>query len=118
VSAGDTVHVTIRLLNGGPALEDVQMHNSLPPDLLYAGNLQASSGSASYAGGEVSWAGSVEPGYPVLITYEATVDTALTTTVFIANEADVEDGTGQSWRLSAAIVANGQAAYVPFMLRE
>jgi len=118
VSAGDAVHVTITLYNGGPALEDVQLSNVLPPQLLYAGNLQASSGAASYAGGEVSWSGSVEAGDPVLISYDTTVDPALTAAMVITNQAEVDDGAGQLWSLAATVVVNSQPSYLPFVSRE
>ncbi len=118
VSAGDAVHVTITLRNNGPALAGVQLSNVLPPQLEYAGNLQASSGAASYAGGAVSWTGSVEAGNPVVISYDATVDPALVTAGVITNQAEVEDGAGQSWPLSATIAVNSQSGYLPFVSRE
>lgn len=118
VSAGDTVQVTIHLRNSGPLLEGVQLSNVLPPQLLYADNLQASSGVASYAGGEVSWTGNVQAGDPVLISYDATVDPAQTVAVVVTNQAEVEDGAGQSWQLAATITVNGQASYLPLVTRQ
>ena len=118
VSAGDTVQVTIHLRNSGPALEAVQLSNVLPAQLIYAGSLQASGGAASYASGEVSWSGSVEAADPVLISYNATADPALTEAVVVTNEAEVEDGAGQIWRLEATVVVNGQAHYLPLVARE
>jgi uncharacterized repeat protein (TIGR01451 family) len=118
VAAGDTVHVTIHLQNSGPVLEGVQLSNVLPPQLAYAGNLSASSGAAAYAAGQITWSGSVEAGTPVFITYDAAVDAGLSAPTLIVNEADVDDGEGEVLHLAAAIVANGEASYLPLLVKQ
>ena len=56
---GDLITYTITLRNPGQTMNNASMTDPLPPELVYAGNLWASSGIASYADGMVSWNGAV-----------------------------------------------------------
>lgn len=118
VQAGQTLSVLIRLANSGPALDNVQLTNPLPAQTTFAGNLTASSGAVSYASNEVQWQGSVAAGQPVIIQYDLTVNAGITEPTLIVNEAEIDEGTGAIWHLSATVVANGQAHYLPLLQRE
>ena len=54
----------------------------------------------------------------MLISYDTTVDPALTAAMVITNQAEVDDGAGQLWSLAATVVVNSQPSYLPFVSRE
>ena len=112
-AAGATVTVTISLRNTGPDLPDVSLENTLPAELTYADSLTASSGTAAYGGGQVTWAGAVSASQPVTIRYRATVNATVTLPTFITSYAQVDDGAGTVWNLQGAAVANGYGVYLP-----
>lgn len=116
--AGAPVTVTITLRNSGPDLPDVGLQNALPGELLYDGELTASSGTAAYGGGEVTWTGAVSAVQPVSIRYRASVDDAVTEPTFIANEVEVDNGAGTLLNLRSAVVANGNGTYLPLSAKE
>lgn len=115
--AGDLVTYTITLQNSGPQLNSVVLTNTLPAGLTYFGNLSASSGTAVPTGSGVNWSGVVAANGSVTIQYAVTVNGSVTTPTVILNEAIVNDGNGNISNLSALIIANGEAAYLPVILK-
>jgi len=110
---GDTLTVTIHLKNAGPALEDVKLTNPLPAPTTFAGGLTASSGTAAYSGGQVTWSGAVPGGQPVTVQYHLAVKGNVTAPTLIVNKAEVDDGLGYVRTLSAAVMANGLIIHLP-----
>jgi hypothetical protein len=110
---GDTLTVTIYLKNAGPALEDVKLTNPMPAPTIFAGGLTASSGTATYSGGQVTWSGAVPGGQPVIVQYHLAVKESVTTPTLIVNRAEVDDGLGSVGSLSAAVMANGLTIHLP-----
>lgn len=75
VSPGETTTITVEISNNGTeAGEGVAFTNALPELLSYAGNLTASSGEASEAGGVVTWTVDVEPEDAETLSYDVLVD--------------------------------------------
>src|SRR5690606_16415896 len=75
VSPGETTTITVEISNNGTeAGEGVAFTNALPELLHFDGNLAASSGEASEAGGVVTWTVDVEAGETETISYDVAVD--------------------------------------------
>ena len=93
------------------------MTDTLPAEVHYLGNLWASAGSYGYAGGVITWTGTVPAGAPVTISYGASVDAGIATPRLIVNNALIDDGMDTVWTRQAAVIANGRAVYLPLALR-
>ncbi len=74
---GDLLTFTVTLHNPSRTLNNASMTDPLPPELDFAGNLWASSGTASYTNGTVSWNGAVSSSVDVVIRFDATVDAGI-----------------------------------------
>jgi len=93
------------------------MTDNLPSELVFQGNLSASSGNAGYANGIVSWMGDVTAAEPVTVTFSVTLDSQITTAQVITNTAMIEDGLGGELQRKVTIIANGVAVYLPVTIR-
>ena len=117
VHAGDTIHYTFVLRNSGSSLKLVKGTDSLPPELQFAGNLQASSGTASQTGGVVSWQGAILTNQEVTISFDASLDASLTGYHAIRNKLLVDSGTGQVLTLQASVFINAVPLFLPVLKR-
>lgn len=116
-SPGDTLTYTIVLRNPGPDLPAVRMTDTLPSGVSYLGNLWASSGSYADIGGVITWNGSVSARQPVTITFGVTIGLGIVQPTYIGNVALIDDGAGNLWQRSAAVIVNGYAIYLPLVMR-
>jgi uncharacterized repeat protein (TIGR01451 family) len=114
---GDLLTFTINLRNPGPIIEDASMIDTLPPDLVYAGNLWASSGIASYSAGTVSWQGEITTSTDVIIRFDATVDAAIIDPTAITNNAAIYDGEGREWQRKARVYVLTMQSFLPIVNR-
>lgn len=114
---GDTLTYTIRLNNPGQPLLDVALTDILPSDLVYAGNLWATSGHATYSGGVVTWTGVVSATSPVTLRVGVTVSAQITGTQVIINTASLDDGHGNIVQRQAMVIVNGLSIYLPVISR-
>ena len=114
---GDALTYTITLRNPGPARPSVRVTDTLPSEVHYLGNLWASSSSYGYAGGVITWTGSVPADTPVTITFGVTVSEQITTPHAIVNTALINDGLGMVLQRQAIAIVNGQAVYLPLVMR-
>ena len=75
VSPGGTTRITVEVFNNGsePA-EAVAFEDEVAGSLTFAGNLSASSGTASEAGGVVTWAVDVGPGSSETVSFSVAVN--------------------------------------------
>ena len=117
VKAGDTLHYTFVLRNSGSSLKLVKGTDSLPPELQFAGNLRASSGTASQAGGGVSWQGANLTNQGGAISFDASLDAGLTGYHAIRNKLLVDSGTGQVLTLQASVFINAVPLFLPVLKR-
>jgi uncharacterized repeat protein (TIGR01451 family) len=115
---GDLVAYTIILRNPGPALQSVQVTDTLPAQVTYHGNLWASTGSYGEASGVITWAGTVLTALPVSITYGVSISQQVTVPQAILNAALIDDGVGNVWRRQELVIANGRAIYLPVIHRD
>lgn len=115
--AGDTLAVTITLRNPGPDLPAVTLQNPIPAHTTFAGELNASSGSVTFAGGAVAWSGAVPAGAPVTISYQLTIDAGVSGHTLITNQATVDDGQNAPFILSTQILTNSLQNYLPIIQR-
>ena len=115
---GDVLTYTVRLENSGALLPAVRVTDTLPSDVQYAGVLWASTGSWGESGGVITWTGSVDSALPVSITYGVTVGTHVVDPQVISNTAVIDDGSGNILARHALVIANGDAVYLPLVLKE
>ena len=113
-TSGETLSYTILLRNPGPLLENVSMIDTLPADVTFAGNLVYSSGTANESGGVVTWGGEVSAADPVVVQFDVTVSEQIVGTQLIVNTALIDDGLGNEYSRSAALIVNGYSVYFPF----
>ena len=116
-AGGETLTVQITLKNSGPTLPDVALSSSLPGEVSYSGGLIASSGTAAFAAGEVTWSGEVVPATPVTVQYDVLVAGSITDPTPIVLTAVLDDGEGNQQQKMFTIIANGLPAYLPFSTR-
>ena len=114
---GDALTYTITLGNPGPVMSGVRVTDTLPAEVHYLGNLWASSSSYGYAGGVITWTGSVPAGTPVTITFGVTVSEQITTPHAIVNAALINDGLGTVLQRQAVAIVNGQTVYLPLVMK-
>jgi len=114
---GDTLTYTIVLRNPGPELPAARVTDTLPSGVHYLGDLWASSGSYADTGGAITWRGSVTARQPVTITFGVTVGLDFVEPTYIGSVALIDDGVGNVWQRSAAVIVNGYAVYLPLVMR-
>jgi uncharacterized repeat protein (TIGR01451 family) len=117
VHPGDTLRYTFVLRNSGSSLKLVKAADTLPPELQFAGNLQASFGAASQAAGVVSWEGAILTNQQVSISFDATLDASLTGYHAIRNEMRVDSGNGQKLTLQTDVFTNAIPVFLPLLER-
>jgi len=112
---GNLLTFTITLRNPGRTINNASVLDPLPSDLTYAGNLWASSGTASYSVGTVSWEGSVTQDVEVTIQFDAIVSAGIVSPTVIRNSATIDDGTGHSWLSEARVYIFSKTTYLPML---
>ena len=114
---GDLLTYTITLRNAAGTMNNVSMEDPLPNTVGYAGNLWASSGTAAYSAGIVSWYGAVSASTDVVIRFDARVDSGIFAPTLIRNTATIQDGAGHSWQRGAVVIVLGIPLYLPVVTR-
>lgn len=115
--ANDTLTYTIKIQQPAQAFASVSMTSTLPAEVTYLGSLTATSGQANYSGGVITWQGDVKPSRPVTIQFAVTVKPSVTTPTPIINPVQFNDGLGNVWTHSIVVIANGEAVYLPAILK-
>ena len=114
---GDTLTYTLTLRNVGDAAATARLTDTLPADVDSVENLSMSAGTGLYAGGLVTWTGSVSLDAPVTIQFNVAVGASVTSTKAIVNTALLNDGNGQVWPLTATAIANPITVFLPNLRR-
>lgn len=114
---GDLLTFYITLHNPGMSLTNASMTDPLPPELAYADNLWASSGTPSYADGTIYWIGSVSSSVDVTIRFDATVDAEIYSPWVITNIATIADGMGNSWLRHTRVYILSNPNFLPLIGR-
>ncbi len=112
---GDLVTYTITLRNNGQRINNASMNDSLAAQLTFSGNLWASSGTASYVDGKVTWNGAVSSAEDVVIRYDATVEAGIIAPTVIINTATISDGIGHSWQRQAHVFVLASPNFLPLV---
>jgi hypothetical protein len=115
---GDALAYTILLKSLGETLSSARVTSTLPAEVTYLGDLWASSGSYSEAGGVISWTGAVLTDVPVTITYGAVVDGGLAGPTAIVSPVVLDDGLGNVEEYYAVTIVDGFAIDLPLILRD
>lgn len=117
---GETITYTVILTNtGNMNAAGALMTDTLPLSVTYrSGSMSASSGSAGYAGGVITWNGVVNVGTPVTITYGTTLDTSLAHLAAFGNYATINGGAGVRATDPVTVTVNRTTTiYVPILAR-
>ncbi len=114
---GDPIRFTITLRNPGPVINNASVIDTIPSDLVYVGNLWASSGEVSYLAGTVTWSGAVSSTEAVIIRFDTTVDPGISVPTVITNIAHISDGTGNTWQRKAPVYVLELANFLPLIRR-
>ncbi|MBN1954060.1 MAG: DUF11 domain-containing protein [Anaerolineae bacterium] len=101
---GHLLTYTLFLFNGGDAAAAAWLTDTLPPEVAWAELLTVTAGSSGYAGGVLTWTGSLSAGTPVTLAYRVTVALPLDDGTLLSNTALLNDG--------AALFALGPATTV------
>ncbi len=101
---GGVVTYTVYVHNSGGADGNAQLVDPIPAELTYVpGSLIFGSGSGGYAGGVITWTGSVPAASQIPVQFRATVDPAAVDGTVINNTATITDVTwNTSYQRSAA----------------
>ena len=114
---GDTLNYTIRLENTGEVLPSARVTSTLAAEVTSNHDLWAASGTYAETGGVITWAGAVEAGAPVTITYSAVITAGLTAPTAIINPVLIDDGQGNVEELQAISIVNGYPLYLPVVMK-
>lgn len=114
---GQIVHFTITLNNIGPTLDNVSLNNILPAQLIFNGNLSASSGSVNYNSGTISWSGVVEANGTVIIEYDTQVEIGISTATLLSSTVEIHDGLGNTFHKTAHTLVFGIDTYLPLVTK-
>jgi uncharacterized repeat protein (TIGR01451 family) len=114
---GETLTYTILLRNPSLPLSDVNVTDVLPAGVSFAGGLSATSGLAGYAAGVVTWSGAVNPGAPVTVSFNVTIDPGLSSPTAIWNTVQIDDGAGNLFERRALTIVNAIQNYLPLTHR-
>jgi uncharacterized repeat protein (TIGR01451 family) len=116
---GDVVDYTISIrdLTSQPT-ETVRLTDTLPTGLHFvSGTLTATQGSVSEAlSPQLQWWGALSPSRRVTVTYSVTVTASVPRA--LVNSAIIKSPRVQSMTVTSTIIANGQTAYIPLVLRD
>jgi len=115
--SGDLLHFTITLRSAHPDLFSASATETIPPGLSFAGNLSASSGTVSQAGGTVSWKGFVSSSSPVTIRFDALSTNPDPSPQVISYPALFEDGFGNQFTRQITVILNGTSIFLPVVAR-
>jgi uncharacterized repeat protein (TIGR01451 family) len=114
----ETITYTIALHNGGALLTDaLHVTDVVPIGLAYvSGSLTGTAGLVDASAAPLlRWSGTLSATPYVTLTYRALVTETLTR--LITNVAQVDAGSAGALSLSTAIVTNGQAIYLPVIMK-
>ena len=107
VMGGDYLTYTIRLFNSSDVTATASLTDPIPSGATYiTGSVRASSGSASFGAGQVSWSGDVISGTPIIIQFAVMVDSGLDVGTIIENTAYLNDGADNILELVARSIFN------------
>lgn len=114
---GESMTYTILLRNPSLPLPNVNVTDVLPAGVSFAGGLSATSGLASYAAGVVSWSGAVNPGAPVTVAFNVTIDPGLSGPTAIWNVVQIDDGLDNLLEKRSLTIVNARQIYLPIVSR-
>ncbi len=117
-SPGDTVTFTVYVYNVGGGEGTVRLHDGLPTSLTYEpGSLIYGAGSGGYAGGVITWTGSVPPGSQMPIRFRTILDSSTMRGQVITNTAVITDVTLGIVHYAHMRLAVAFKHYLPLVLK-
>ena len=116
-AAGDVFICSVNMSGTINSLQDVSLAALLPDGLDYAGGLTASSGTPQVTGKTITWSGAVRLSDPVAISFQAQVNSAVTTAQLLSIPFTIQDDLGHTLQPVIRVIANGRAIYLPMLGR-
>lgn len=115
-AVGETITYTVRLVNSGPVSTTVSLTDTLPAAFLIQGSPLVDSGSPPVVAGQtLTWAGPVEAGGSVVITYTGQVTATGVQTPSLVNRAYIADERGNLYL--RRVYVNGHNLFLPCLLK-
>lgn len=104
IAPSEALTYTIALTNTGTAAGTAVLTDTLPTNLIWANQFDASAGTITWDEEleRLSWIGSVNLGTPAVIVFQVTVDPNVPDGTLIRNTAQVEDEAGNMYELGPA----------------
>lgn len=117
-----SLHYTITLHNSGSlAAPTVHLTDTLPLSLTLTAGPGCAAGTCVYnpATRAITWAGSLNAGATILVTYTTRLSLAVSAgqSLFITNTARLNDGVNAPFNLSAQVAVNPRQIYLPLVLK-
>jgi hypothetical protein len=117
-SAGSALTYDMRLVHYGTQTTTFTLTAGLPLSTALAlDSLQAASGQLTGSGTGVTWTGSILPNTTLTATYRVTVSDQIVAPTLLTNVMHVASNRADPIDRVAIAMANGQAAYLPIVLR-
>jgi hypothetical protein len=111
VYQGTIIQYTITLRGSGARIDSAALENPLPEDLVYVGNLTATSGTASFNQGTITWNGAIDA--TVTIAYQAMIASEVADRTIIVNTLQLVDDRGTQYLRSAIVIVGGIPIHMP-----
>jgi carboxypeptidase D len=112
---GDVLHYSIIVQNNGE-LTTATLTDTLPANLTWVGDLNASLGLPTFTNGQILWDAELETGQIATISYTTSVNECLPAGEEIKNLALLQDGMGVTTELSALVTVLNQVPDDPLQL--
>lgn len=117
-----TLHYTITLSNTGDLIAAARLTDTLPLSLALTAGPTCPGYTCGYDAGDhtITWTGSLTAGVSTAITYTGWLSTVIGAgePLFIVNTAQVDDGEGAPFTISASVAVNPYLVYLPITLRD
>ncbi|MFZ6030011.1 MAG: S8 family serine peptidase [Chloroflexota bacterium] len=120
-SPGEIVTYTVAISNSSSTAVPAQMLDTIPDGLAYVpGSLSATGGAAEFAGGVITWTGTISPSALIRVQFQAIVDETFTESVQITNTALIRETTSRNEyerSVTLAVAVDVWRLYLPVIVR-
>jgi hypothetical protein len=111
VHQGTIIQYTITLRGSGARIDSAALENQLPDDLVYVGDLTATSGTVTMNQGTITWNGAIDAA--VTISYQAMIAPEIADRTVLVNTVQLYDDRGAQYVRSAIVIVGGLPVYMP-----
>ncbi|HJW83739.1 MAG TPA: PQQ-dependent sugar dehydrogenase, partial [Anaerolineae bacterium] len=117
-AAGDVLTYTVRLVHYGTLTTTFTLTSSLPPSTtLIDGSLQAGAGTILGSSAGITWTAWITPNTTLVAAYSVSLSDQIAAPTVLTNTMRVSTDRAQTVERVATIIVNGQAVYLPILVR-